>query len=113
MNITRNTPPAHPDNSYIAHAVYDLPSGSSWGSLIDGPATWRELVDTIAAHFDARPDATRLRVWYMQANRAPMEVTYDLIDAMNWPEAEWDADEYGDWKYEQPRDLRMDMEDAR
>ena len=108
--FTRTNPPAYPTDHYHADAVFDLQRGSEWGTLTDGPANFNTVVLSIASHFDERPDATRLRIWHFQPDTPPIDVTADVIAAMEWPEYEADADDYGDWKRDQMIDR---MEDVR
>lgn len=72
----------HPETFYIAHRVYDLRGGQTWGSLTDGPADRDEMLTRVMDSFrDKAPTLGNLRVWWFQDDVPPRDVTEDFITA--------------------------------
>lgn len=68
----------YPVAFYVAHRVYEFPSGNVWGQITDGPCSTREeLIETMTENFTKYgvPDANDVKAWFISEHTKPIEVT--------------------------------------
>lgn len=74
--------PKYPDSFFVAHKLFDLDSGKTWGDILDGPIDGVDaLIEAVLESFrDEAPSLDTLRVWWITPDMPAADYSRLAID---------------------------------